>query len=905
MRTLPLAAALCFATGTLALLQPSRLPAQPYATKSLPQDKFRQLEELLPTPNDQRTASGAPGRGYWQQRADYVIDAELDDTTQIITGKETITYHNRSPDALAYLWLQLDANIFSKNSDRRATATQSRTAPRGASPAAEATFTASSGGVLDPFPARSLEALLLQETYDSDLRIAFVTDAAGQPLPHTIVQTMMRIDLPAPLAPGASTTFTLTWSYKVNDGKLLSLRSGWEYFPKDKNYIYEIAQWFPRLAAYNDTMGWQHKQYLGTGEFTLEFGDYLVRLTVPDDHIVAGTGVLQNQEQVLTAVQRERLKSAATAAKPVFIVTPDEAKKAEAGQPTGKKTWIFRAENVRDFAFATSRRFIWDAMGAPDHVTAADLTKPGPKGEPRSYGPRVLAMSFYPKEAEVLWSKFSTHAVIHTLDVYSARTIPFPYPAAQSVNGCVSGGMEYPMISFNGGRPEDDGTYSRATKAGLIGVIIHEVGHNYFPMIVNSDERQWTWMDEGLNTFLQNQAEQLWEKDFPSRRAEPSSITAYMTSAGQVPIMTNSESIANLGSNAYAKPTAALGLLRETVLGRELFDHAFKTYAKRWAFKRPYPADFFRTMEDASGVDLDWFWRGWFYTNDHCDLSIDAVRQFTLDSRDPAIEKPNLKKEKDERPVTLMQQRNADLPKRTDRYPELKDFYNDYDEFAVTAADRRRYDELIKGLQRNKGKPELLKTARNFYVVEISNVGGLVMPVILKLDYTDGSTEELRIPAEIWRFNSAKVQKLIMTPKEIKSMQLDPHEETADAEVDNNFWPRRTTKSRFQLFQSERGGGGRGGAGAADNPMQEAKREAEAAAKKSAPAAKIFESSDSDAGPDAGAAKPGLAEKPAPLSATESKPKEPNPMQEQKAGAGKKARTDAAKKVETAKPETP
>ena len=773
----------------LALTLASTLLAQPYTTKPLPTDKFRQLEELLPTPNAQRTASGAPGHAYWQQRADYVIDATLDDTKQSLTGAATITYHNASPDALAYLWLQLDPNIFAHGSDNRVTSGIPRATP-GANP-------------LDKFPYASLEALLLQESYDSDLKISAVTDAAGTALPHTVVKTMMRIDLPAPLAPGAKTTFKVSWSYLINNAKLLSLRCGYEYFEKDKNYLYEIAQWFPRMAAYNDTMGWQHKQYLGRGEFTLEFGDYLVRLTVPSDHIVSATGVLQNPEQVLTATQRARLKTAATAPKPVFIVTPAEAKAAETGKPTGTKTWIFKADNVRDFAFASSRKFIWDAMGAPHHAS------PDPK-QP------VMAMSFYPNEAEPLWSKYSTHAIIHTLDIYSKHTFAYPYAVAQSINGPI-GGMEYPMICFNGPRPTEDGTYSRATKYALISVIIHEVGHNYFPMIVNSDERQWTWMDEGLNSFVQTLAEQQWEKDYPSRRAEARDMVGYMTGDGQVPIMTNSESIAQLGPNAYGKPAVALNLLRETILGRELFDHAFKTYAQRWAFKRPYPADFFRTMEDASGVDLDWFWRGWFYTNDHVDLSLDAVRAYTLDTRDPAIEKPRAKQEKADRPRTPAQTRNATLPKRIDAYPELRDFYNDYDEATILPSDKKKYEELLKTLAKDKIRADVLKTKRNFYLVEFSNVGGLVMPIILKIDYTDGSTEELRIPAEIWRIDNAKAAKLIMTQKEIKALQIDPHEEIGDADVENNFWPRRAIKSRFQLFKEP----------IDTSPMKELKDEAE------------------------------------------------------------------------------
>src|SRR5215203_699349 len=529
-------------------------------SKSEPSDKFRQLEEELPTPNEYRAASGAPGHRYWQQRADYTIEAELDDAARRITAKETVTYYNNSPDSLSYLWLQLDQNIFARGSE------------------------------------------------------ANVTRAA--------------------------TTFSVDWNYLINDAKVLGGRSGYEFFPKDGNYVYEIAQWFPRMAAYYDVTGWQHKQFLGSGEFTLEFGNYRVRLTVPDDHVVAATGVLQNPQEVLTPAQRQRLKQAETAREPVFVVTPQEAKVNESSKPGGKKTWVFSADNVRDFAFASSRKFIWDAQG---HNVE---------------GNRVMAMSLYPNEGEPLWSKYSTHAIMHTLNVYSRYSFAYPYPVAQSINGPV-GGMEYPMICFNGPRPEADGTYTARTKYGLISVVIHEVGHNYFPMIVNSDERQWTWMDEGLNTFLQYLAEQEWETNYPSRRGEPQNIAEYMASEAQVPIMTNSESVLQFGNNSYGKPATALNILRETVLGRELFDFSFREYARRWKFKRPTPADLFRTMEDASGVDLDWFWRGWFYTTDHVDISLEGVRLYSLDTRDPEADKAARRRERDERPQTLSQQRNA------------------------------------------------------------------------------------------------------------------------------------------------------------------------------------------------------------------------------------------------------
>jgi hypothetical protein len=741
-------------------------------SKSQPSDKFRQLEEELPTPNEYRTASGAPGHRYWQQRADYSIDAELDDVNRRITARETVTYYNNSPDALSYLWLQLDQNIFARESEANLTREAPTFTP---SPTPGEEYTES-----HRVPYTTLDRLLTQETFEGGHRVTAVRDARGNPLRFTVVKTMMRVDLPAPLAPGQNTTFAVDWNYNINDAKTLGGRSGYEFFPRDGNNIYEIAQWFPRMAAYNDVSGWQHKQFLGSGEFTLEFGNYRVRLTVPDDHVVAATGTLQNPQEVLTAAQRQRLKQAETAREPVFIVTPQEAKTNESSKPRGKKTWVYTAENVRDFAFASSRKFIWDAQL---HTVE---------------GNRVMAMSLYPNEAEPLWSKYSTHSIIHTLNVYSRYSFTYPYPVAISVNGPV-GGMEYPMICFNGPRPEPDGTYTARTKYGLISVVIHEVGHNYFPMIVNSDERQWTWMDEGLNSFLQFLSEQEWETNYPSRRGEPRNIVEYMESEAQVPIMTNSESVLQFGNNAYGKPATALNILRETVLGRELFDFAFREYSRRWKFKRPMPADFFRSMEDASGVDLDWFWRGWFYTTDHVDISIEGVRLYSLETRDPDVDKAARRREREAEPRSLTQQRNAQLPKRVDQFPTLKDFYNTYDEFAVTERDREEYQKFLSTL--TERERELLRTGMNFYVVDFKNVGGLVMPLILQIDYADGTREEMRIPAEIWRYNNFAVSRLLMTKKEIASITLDPHLETADTDLSNNSFPRRPVKNRFQLYR--------------------------------------------------------------------------------------------------------
>ena len=762
------------------------------ANNGAPVEKFQQLDQLLPTPTAQRNAAGAPGAAYWQNRADYDITVELDDVQRRINGSATITYQNRSPDALSYLWLQLDQNYQAHDADSR-TVPNSR---RGVD-AAKVTYAA-------------VDRLLAQETYDGTMTVSGITDTDGKSIPHTIVKTMLRLDLPAPLAPGANVAFKLNWNFPINDIKRLGERTGYEFFEKDGNCTYTIAQWFPRLAAYTDYAGWMHKQFLGTGEFTLEFGNYTVRLTTPDDHVVGATGVLQNPAEVLSTAQRERLNQAQNETrKTVFIVTPEEAKAAEAKPSTRKKTWVFKAENVRDFAFASSRKFIWDAMA----VTGATFP-PTPQRaggiQDRMFRPPVMAMSLYPKEGMPLWDKYSTHAVAHTIEVYSRYTFQYPYPVAYSVLGGLRGGMEYPMICFNGPRPLDDGTYPERTKFALIGVVIHEVGHNYFPMIVNSDERQWTWMDEGLNSFVQFLAQEEWQKDYPQGRADRG-LPDYMRRTDRVPVMSNSESIADLGANSYAQPTVALNLLREHILGRELFDHAFKTYAQRWMFKRPTPADFFRTMEDASGVDLDWFWRGWFYGTDRVDVAIDQVQWLQLDSRDPAVENPKAKAEKDALPTTLTRERNAALPKRIDRFPELKDFYDSFDKASVLPSEKKKYEGLLKELNADHIDPALLKLARNFYLIEFSNVGGLLTPLILKLDYTDGSTEEIKLPAEIWRFNTEKATKLIVTKQELKAVTFDPRQELVDCDLENNFWPRRAVKTKFQLFREE----------AAKNPMRE------------------------------------------------------------------------------------
>jgi len=760
-------------------------------TKSDHYDAFRQLDVDLPTPNVYRTASGAPGTQYWQQRANYKIDVALDETQRRITASETISYTNNSPDTLRYIWLQLDQNRFREDSAARLTQTVSNTE--------------------DKITYHTLSQKQHFDDQSHGFELLSVTDSKDSDLDHTIVDTMLRIDLSTPLNSGESYEFSIDWAFNIIPDREVGGRSGYEHFEENDTYIYFLAQWFPRLVAYTDYAGWQHKQFLGRGEFTLEFGDYEVAITVPSDHIVSATGELQNQGSLLSGEQKRRFREAKNSDKPVFIVTPEEALENEKEKADGAKTWKFKAENVRDFAWSSSRKFIWDAMGHRQEGAEQ---------------PEVMAMSFYPAEAMPIWATYSTEAVVHTMKVYSRFSFNYPYPTAQSVNTWENGGMEYPMITFNGYRPkpyeskkkkeegsnQDDpeSTYSRMTKARLILVIIHEIGHIYFPMTVNSDERQWTWMDEGINTFLQKVAEFEWEEDFPQRGNLPilDSIPNYMVSKNQVPIMTQSDSVLQFGANAYAKPAAALTVLRETIMGRELFDYAFKEYSRRWMFKRPTPSDFFRTMEDASGVDLDWFWRGWFYSTDHVDVAITDLREYKISTQDPEVEFDlERKKHLAEHPEPLTQIRNREEGLKTllDHKPELSDFYNENDPYTVTNKDRNKYATAIKGLEdwERATFERALEEDDFIYFIEFENIGGLPTPLPLRITNADNSQELIMIPAEIWRRNNKQVTKMMIRDQAIKSVDLDPRHETADADYANNQFPRTIRRSRIELFKQK------------------------------------------------------------------------------------------------------
>jgi hypothetical protein len=731
------------------------------------ENQFRQLYEELPTPNSYRTAAGAPGPDYWQQQADYDMTITLDEDKKRLYGMATITYYNHSPEQFSFLWLQLDQNNFNKGG----LINQSRT-----------------GRISKEMTFSRLKRL--HNDFDGGFKIEFVQDEEGNNLHYQIVDTMMRVDLPSILKSKSQFTLKIKWWYNINDKSKIGGRCGFRYFEKDKNSVFTIAQFFPRLAVYNEAEGWQHKQYFGSGEFALPFGNYSVQLTVPADHIIGATGVLQNPHEVLSEKQTQLLEKAKKETKKtVVIVSEKEVIDKEKFRSDKTKTWIFKAKNVRDFAFASSRKFIWDAMAVKFKTHTS------------------LAMSLYDKSGNPLWGKYSTKAVAHAMKVYSKFTFDYPYPKSISVLSGRGGGMEYPMMAFNGGLSEADRTYSKDRKYSLIGVVIHEFGHNFFPMIVNSDERQWAWMDEGLNTFLTYLSEEEWERSFEDGSGPAYSIINYMKrDKSQIyPIMTAPDIDLNVGANAYSKTAAGLNILRDTIMGRELFDFAFKEYARRWKFKHPTPADFFRTMEDASGMDLDWFWRGWFYGTNHVDLALENVKWYKVNSGDPReSNRIKLEEDKEKREKYISHIRNRQQIKATavEKDKALIDFYDTHDPLKVTSEEKEKYDKYLKSLDTEEKK--LLNSKDNYYEFTITNRGGMVMPVILRLEYADGSEEIVRIPAEIWRRDNDQVTKVITTKKAIKHILMDPYLETADVDTNNNHWTIRGKPGYFKVKKFKR-----------------------------------------------------------------------------------------------------
>ena len=711
-------------------------------------NKFKQLYEEFSTPNRYRTASGSPGKDYYQQKVDYTMNIILDDENSKLYGDENINYKNNSPDELSYLWIQLDQNIRGDyNMEDMKT----------------------SSGIPEMSSIDSFVEEFTSEKFVGGFNIEKVLDENGRPLRFTINKTMMRVDLPNPIKSGQEFNFSIKWWYKINNHVPLRDRSGYEYFSEDDNRAYVIAQFFPRLAVYNDIEGWQNYQFWGNGEFALNFGDYDVKITVPDDHIMEATGELQNPKEVLSKSELQRYKKAANSFdKPVIIVSEEEVREKEKRKSNGKSTWHFVAKNVRDFAFASSRKFIWDMMAV------------------KIGGKNIIASSLYPKEGNPLWEEYSTRVVAHTLKVYSKYTFDYPYPKAVSVHS-KNQGMEYPMICWNYGRPNEDGSYSDRTKYAMISVIIHEVGHNFFPMIVNSDERQWGWMDEGLDSFVQYLTEQEFEEDYPSRRGDPSKIVRYMSGDQDFisPIMSNPENVFQLGPNAYSKPATALNILRETIMGPELFDFSFKTYAKRWKFKHPTPEDFFRTMEDASAVDLDWFWRGWFYSTDVVDIGVKSVDKYVISDKpskeiDSILAKYGMTAN-DLNPTVFMQ-------KNTKEFKESSEMESD----SISS-----FEALDISLGDDKKLP------KHFYEIQFEKPGGLVMPIIVDYIYEDGTKERIEYPVQIWRKNDSIVKRVITSDKKLIGVELDPDAETADINLNNNSWPVKKNISDFDKFKEK------------------------------------------------------------------------------------------------------
>ncbi|WP_396600702.1 M1 family metallopeptidase [Algibacter sp. R77976] len=721
------------------------------------QGKFEPIDNMIAPPNTYRTASGAPGKAYWQQRADYRIKATIDEKTNILSGEETITYFNNSPDDLSYLWIQLEQNVNKKENED---------------------FGSIRNRMRDSMTTRQMQFLTRAIDFPAGYSIKSVKDNSGNNIKTMVNNTMMKVKLNTTLKSGESTKISIIWSYPITDRSMYLLsREGYEYFPEDDNTVYLIAHWFPRMAVYNDTEGWQNQQFQKLGEFALEFGDYEVEITVPEDHIIASTGLLQNSESVLSKTQRKRLEQAKKSFdKPVMIITKEEAEanekqKSTKQKTTKQKTWKFQAKNVRDFAFASSRKFLWDAQAVKLPTNS------------------VMAMSFYPKEGLPVWKESSTMAIMHALEVYSEATFDYPYPVCISVNTS-NIGMEFPMISFNGGRPKD-GKISDRAKQGMIGTIIHEVGHNWFPMIVSSDERKWMWMDEGLNTFLHQRTVAERYPGFNS--VTPKSIVPFMSGDKNIlrPIMTNSDNelMSQFGANFYKKPTVGLQMLRNSIIGKELFDEAFKEYANRWKYKHPNPGDLFRTLEDATATDLDWFYRGWFFTTDNVDMELSHVKWFKVFEENANIEDQNSTSK-----IKITANGN-------NTETETNDFSNGPEVITMTTTPDKAYGQFLSRIN----EPEVRKqvSGKNIYEVTIKNLGGLVMPVSIEWIFSDGTSEIDTLPSDIWRRNEYEIQETFIKDKEVSKVNLDPNFEFADVNMENNSFPKVNTESDFDKFKNK------------------------------------------------------------------------------------------------------
>lgn len=700
---------------------------------SLGQDYFKPLDSEIPEPNLYRSADGQPGPSYFQQKVDYAIEVELNDEERSISGQELITYYNNSPNTLDFLWLQLDQNIHSEEGVKELIQNQA---------------------ISDPLEEKDLKKVV-KKPFDSDFKIVWVKGKNGERLNYHVNNTLMRVTPEEAIPPNGKYEFRVSWSYVINDVNKVGGRSGYEVLD-DGNAIFAIAQFYPRMALYNDLLGWELRQYLGQAEFGLEFGDFDVSITLPGGYLVGATGIHVNKEEMFSPLTIQKIDEALKSNKPVEIISKEEAIARGKMKIQEKKTWNFRAEKVRDFAFASSRKFIWEAKG----VEIGDK--------------RILAQAMFPPEADPLWNDLVVDVAAHTLVHHSKHTFDYPYPSALAIH-INHGGMEYPMICFNGRRPDKNGEYSEYIKNRLIGLIIHEVGHNFFPMIVNSNERQWTWMDEGINSFLEYLAEKEWDPEFPSRRGPPKTVKKYMGMDPQSvsTVMTPAELVRNKGLNGYWKPSAAFNILREVVLGKDEFDFALKTYAERWKFKHPSPGDFFRTMNNASGTDLNWFWRGWFFTKDHVDISIDSVTWLKVENNKPYMGEYVV-------PDIGISEEASMTDLYTFRITEGKDAIEYYRTYMKETWD--------------------IKAEKDFHIYQLhfQNLGGIPMPILFRINYADGTTEDMKFPAEVWRKDNREFVKAIIRSKEVKGFIIDPEEKSADLLIRNNYWPRNPAeKSSF------------------------------------------------------------------------------------------------------------
>jgi len=663
--------------AALALAAPALAPA-PVRAQVEDTSRFRPL--TLPTPNQYRSAGGQPGPAYWQNRASYAIEATLDTARNEIRGTARILYENHSPDALDFLWLQVEQNLFAPGSINALTSPP-------------------------PLIFGEISFAMANTGFQGGLTIDRIL-VAGREVPHYLWDTMLRLDLPSPLRTGESVTIDVAWHFTVPvNGAGRMGRDG---------PLYEIGQWYPRLAVYDDVHGWNTMPYIGAGEFYLEYGDYDVRLTVPAGFVVACTGTLENPDVVLTATQRERLARARSGGAPVAVIAAGEAGDAARTRPTtaGALTWHFRADDVRDVAWATAPNLRWDAVAWNG----------------------ILIQALY-RSSATLWAAEAIRMAEHAIRFFSEQWAPYPYPQATTVEGPISG-MEYPMITFV---PAD------TSRGSLYWVLMHEFGHEWYPMLVGSDERRHPWMDEGFNTFVDLYP---FADYFRGTRTQDSLATSLLTgyalnaTPGQEqPVSSHPSEVRSLFYTAYQKPALMMKLLREEVLGPEAFDRAFREYTRRWSFRHPQPADFFRTMENLSGRNLDWFWRGWIYTTARLDQAVDSVLAA------------------------------APAPGRTD------------------APARGRPEATPAGapsLRRADGSQPVGGQVR----IVLANRREMVMPAELKLYFDDGSSETRRLPVEIWLVGSRHALTVDTGPRRLVALELDPRHVYPDVDQRNNRWGR-------------------------------------------------------------------------------------------------------------------